>query len=69
MAFGAFYRCFTPALSLFDGDLIATLASGHVPAHVHQVGVMAEHIVAEAIIRAVEEADGFGILPAVRDLS
>ena len=68
MAFGAFYRCFSPALSLFDGDLIVTLASGQVMAHVHQVGVLAEGIVAEAIVRAVSEADGFGILPAVRDL-
>ena len=69
MAFGAFYRCFAPALGLFDGDLVATLATGQVKAHVHQVGVMAERILAEAIVRAVREADGFGLLPAVSDLS
>ena len=69
MAFGAFYRCLTPALSLFDGDLIVTLANGQVAAHVHQVGVLAERVVGEAIVRAVTEADGFGILPAVGDLS
>ena len=68
MAFGAFYRCFSPALSVFDGDLIVTLATGPVPAHVHQIGVLAERVVAEAIGRAVTEADGFGIVPAVRDL-
>jgi L-aminopeptidase/D-esterase-like protein len=68
MAFGAFYRCFSPALSLFDGDLVATLATGQVPAQLHQVGVLAEHAVAEAIGRAVREADGFGILPAFGDL-
>ncbi len=68
MAFGAFYRCFTPALGIFDGDLIVTLATGQVPAHVHQVGVLAEHILGQAIVRAVVEADGFGILPSVRDL-
>jgi len=68
MAFGGFYRCFTPALALFDGDLVVTLASGQVPAQIHQVGVLAERMVGEAIVRAVREADGFGILPAASDL-
>jgi L-aminopeptidase/D-esterase-like protein len=68
MAFGAFYRSFRPALGVFDGDLVATLATGRVPAHVHQVGVLAEHVLGRAIVRAVSEADGFGLLPAVRDL-
>lgn len=69
MAFGGFYRTLTPALSLYDGDLIVTLARGEVAAHVHQVGVLAEWAVAQAILTAVREADGFGLLPAVRDLS
>jgi len=68
MAFGGFYRTLVPALSLFDGDLVVTLATGQKRAHVHQVGVLAERAIAEAILVAVREADGFGILPAVRDL-
>lgn len=68
MAFGGFYRTLVPALSMFDGDLIVTLATGQRRVHVHQVGVLAERAVAEAILVAVREADGFGILPAVRDL-
>ncbi|HEX7180248.1 MAG TPA: P1 family peptidase [Thermoanaerobaculia bacterium] len=68
MAFGGFYRTLSPALSLYDGDLIVTLSSGVRPAHVHQVGILAERAVAEAILVAVQEADGFGLLPAVRDL-
>jgi len=68
MAFGGFYRSFSPALSLYDGDLVVTLATGARPAHVHQIGVLAERAVAEAIAVAVREADGFGLLPAVRDL-
>jgi len=68
MAFGGFYRALAPALSLFDGDLVVTLATGERPAHIHQVGVLAERAVAEAILVAVEEADGFGLLPAIRDL-
>jgi L-aminopeptidase/D-esterase-like protein len=68
MAIGGFYRCFAPALALFDGDLVVTLATGQVPAQIHQVGVLAERMVGEAILRAVREADGFGIVPAVSDL-
>jgi L-aminopeptidase/D-esterase-like protein len=68
MAFGGFYRALAPALSLYDGDLVVTLSNGERPAHVHQVGVLAERAVAAAILVAVREADGFGLLPAVRDL-
>lgn len=68
MAFGGFYRTLSPALSLYDGDLVVTLATGQRRAHVHQIGVLAERAVAEAILAAVREADGFGMLPAVRDL-
>lgn len=68
MAFGGFYRTLVPALSMVDGDLVVTLSTGRKPAHVHQVGVLAELAVAEAILVAVREADGFGLLPAVRDL-
>lgn len=68
MAFGGFYRTLSPALSLVDGDLVVILSTGRVHAHVHQIGVLAELAVAEAILVAVREADGFGLLPAVRDL-
>jgi L-aminopeptidase/D-esterase-like protein len=68
MAFGGFYRTLSPALSLYDGDLVVTLATGQRPAHVHQIGILAERAVAEAILVGVAEADGFGMLPAVRDL-
>jgi L-aminopeptidase/D-esterase-like protein len=68
MAFGGFYRTLAPALSLFDGDLVAVLSTGRRRAHVNQVGLLAERAVAEAILVAVREADGFGRLPAVRDL-
>jgi L-aminopeptidase/D-esterase-like protein len=68
MAFGGFHRALCPALTLYDGDLIVALSLGGVVAHVHQVGVLGERVVAEAIVTAVREADGFGLVPAVRDL-
>ena len=67
-AFGGFYRTLSPALSLFDSDLIVVLSSNQRRAHVNQIGVLAERAVAEAILTGVAEADGFGILPAARDL-
>lgn len=69
MAFGGLYRTLAPALSLFDGDLVALLSVGGRRATVNQVGVLAERAVAEAILRGVREADGFGLLPAARDLA
>jgi L-aminopeptidase/D-esterase-like protein len=68
MAFGGLHRALVPALSLYDGDLVVTLATGERAATVNQVGVLAEQAVAAAILAAVGEADGFGLLPAVRDL-
>jgi L-aminopeptidase/D-esterase-like protein len=68
MAFGGLHRALAPALGLYDGDLIVTLASARRPAHVHAVGVLAERAVAAAIALAARAADGFGRLPAWRDL-
>jgi len=68
MAFGGLYRALDPALSLFDGDMVVTLTTGEVPAHVHRVGVLAQEAVSLAIVRAIREAQGFGLLPAWRDL-
>lgn len=53
MAFGGFYRTLAPALSLYDGDLVVTLSTGARRAHVHQVGVLAERAIAEAILAGV----------------
>ncbi len=68
MAFGGFYRTLSPALSLYDGDLVVVLSSGERKAHVNQIGVLAERAVAEAILAGVEAAAGVGGLPAARDL-
>jgi L-aminopeptidase/D-esterase-like protein len=69
MAFGGLYRTLAPALSLYDGDLVVALASGERRAHPHQVGVLAEEAVAQAVLVAVRAADGFGALPSLRELA
>ncbi len=68
MAFGGLHRTLAPALGLYDGDLVVTLASGRRPAHPHAVAVLAEAAVAAAIVDGVRAADGLGRLPAWRDL-
>ena len=68
MAFGGFYRALAPALSLYDGDLVVALSLGQREAHTNQVGVLAARAVERAIVRGVMAADGFGIVPAARDL-
>ncbi len=68
MAMGGLYRALSPAATIYDGDLIVTLASGRVAAHPHAVGVLAQRAVGAAIAAAVRAADGFGLLPAAHDL-
>jgi L-aminopeptidase/D-esterase-like protein len=68
MAFGGLYRTLMPALSTVDGDVVALLATGARPARVDQLGVLAEEAVARAVLAAVRAADGFGLVPAARDL-
>ncbi len=68
MGFGGLYRALAPALSQVDGDLVVTLTTGARPAQLNQVGTLAQHAVALAILSAVREAEGLGILPAWRDL-
>jgi len=68
MTFGALHRTLVPALSLYDGDLVATLARGERRAHRHLVEVLAQAAAEAAILRAVLAAEGFAGLPAARDL-
>lgn len=68
MTFGALHRTLAPALSLYDGDLVVTLARGERPAHLHQVAVLAQAAAEAAILRAVVDAEPLASLPAARDL-
>lgn len=69
MAFGGFYRALSPALTVVDGDLVVVMSTAQTRAHPNQVGVLAERAVALAIVEAVVSADGFGLIPASRDLA
>lgn len=69
MAQGGLIKTITPVHTTFDGDLVFALATGECEADLNLVGVLGEFVVAEAIKRAVKKADGFGILPAFKDMT
>jgi L-aminopeptidase/D-esterase-like protein len=68
MAQGGLIKTISPVHTTFDGDLVFALSTGEVPADLNRIGVLAEFVVAEAIKRAVRKADGFGRIPAYRDV-
>jgi L-aminopeptidase/D-esterase-like protein len=69
MAQGGLIKTISPVHTTFDGDLVFALATGELEADINKVGVLAEFVLAEAIKRAVKKADGFGIVPAFRDIA
>jgi L-aminopeptidase/D-esterase-like protein len=69
MAQGGLIKTISPVHTTFDGDLIFALATGVHEADINNVGVLSEFVVGEAIKRAVKKADGFGVVPAFRDIT
>jgi L-aminopeptidase/D-esterase-like protein len=69
MSQGGLIKTISPVHTTFDGDLVFALATGECEADLNLVGVLGEFVVAEAIKRAVKKADGFGILPAFKDIT
>ena len=61
-------RTVRPAHTLFDGDTFFALATGDKRADVNLVGAYAAEMSAEAIVHAVQAAEGAGGLPGWRDL-
>ncbi|MEW6349873.1 MAG: P1 family peptidase [Thermodesulfobacteriota bacterium] len=61
-------RVIRPFHSHIDGDLTVLLSCGDVDADPNRVGLLAAEALQQAVIRAVRDADGFGIIPAARDL-
>ena len=61
-------RVISPINTTFDGDIVFALSLGQRMGEVNNVGALAEAVIVEAVKRAVMKADGFGIIPAYRDL-
>ncbi|MBQ9328908.1 MAG: P1 family peptidase [Solobacterium sp.] len=57
MAHDGYARAIRPVHTMFDGDSIYTMCSGHVPCDVNAVGVLAARVMAEAIANAALTAE------------
>jgi L-aminopeptidase/D-esterase-like protein len=68
MAQSGLARTIAPIHSTVDGDLIFALSAGDLSADVNTIGLIAEEVVETAVLRAVQTAEGLGLLPAYRDL-
>jgi L-aminopeptidase/D-esterase-like protein len=60
-------KCVSPAHTIYDGDIVFTLASGEITVDPHTVGILAEAAFIEAILRAVEKSRSLGGVPAYSD--
>jgi L-aminopeptidase/D-esterase-like protein len=61
-------RTIQPVHSLFDGDMVFVLAHPEVAADLHVVGLLAQAALEAAILDAVRQADGLGLLPSCQDV-
>jgi L-aminopeptidase/D-esterase-like protein len=61
-------KTISPLHSTFDGDLIFAISYGKKKADVNTVGLLGEEALVESVERAVTKADGFGIIPAYKDI-
>ncbi len=62
-------RTVSPTHTCYDGDAIFALSRGSIQASSDQVGIIAAECVAQAVLRAVQEAWSVGGVPAARDLA
>jgi len=68
MGQNALARTIRPVHTLFDGDIVFVLAHPEVTTDLHLLGLLAQAALEGAILTAVRQADGLGILPSYRDL-
>jgi L-aminopeptidase/D-esterase-like protein len=68
MAHNGLARVISPINTTFDGDIVFALSVGRQDGDVNHVGALAEAAIMEAVKQGVMKADGFGIIPAYRDL-
>lgn len=68
MAQSGLIKTISPVHTTFDGDLIFAVSAGDMEADINKVGVLSDFVIAESVKRAVKKADGFGIVPAFKDI-
>ena len=77
MAHDGLARSIRPVHTMFDGDTVFALATGKPPSKKNEnrtadptvVGVAAAEVLAQAVVRAVQQAESLGGVPAAHDLN
>jgi len=62
-------KVISPLHTTFDGDLVFALSLGKKKADVNTIGLLGETALIESVKRAIIKADGFGIIPAYKDIT
>jgi L-aminopeptidase/D-esterase-like protein len=62
-------KVISPLHTTFDGDLVFAISYGKKKGDVNTIGLFGEAALIESVQRAVTKADGFGIIPAYKDLA
>ncbi|MFH1624403.1 MAG: P1 family peptidase [Pseudomonadota bacterium] len=69
MAHTGFAKTISPIHLSSDGDLVIALSTRKLKVDVNIVGLLAEEAIMEAVKRAIITADGFGVIPAHKDIA
>ena len=69
MAHDGMARAIRPVHTQWDGDLVFALSVGRAKAELNTVGTAAADVTAEAVVRAVESAEGLGGVPSHQEVS
>jgi L-aminopeptidase/D-esterase-like protein len=62
-------KVISPLHTTFDGDLVFAISLGKKKGDVNTVGLLGEAALIDSVQRAITKADGFGIIPAYKDLA
>ena len=62
-------KMISPFHTTYDGDLIFAISYGKKKGDVNTIGLLAEVVLVESVKRAIIHADGFGVIPAYRDIA
>jgi L-aminopeptidase/D-esterase-like protein len=68
MAHDGLARAINPVHTQWDGDLVFALSVGKKRAEISSLGTAAAEVTADAIVRAVETAQGLGGVPSCQEL-
>jgi L-aminopeptidase/D-esterase-like protein len=62
-------KVISPFHTTFDGDLLFAVSLGKKKANVNTIGLLGEVVLMESVKRAITKADGFGVIPAYKDIT